>query len=92
MFFFGRFFALVTTFFQLLCFFVSVCLQVDFRFSLVVQPKTRQRGWTFSMKPVPRHRTGFEFIQSIMDPLTFEKNVLVEYFFFTLRLFWICPK
>ena len=36
------------------------------------------------MKPVPRHRTEFEFMQSIMDPLTFEKNVLVKYPFFSL--------
>ena len=73
-------------FFQFLCFFffVSVCLRVDFRFSLLVQPKTRQRG--FCMKPVPRHRTDFEFIQSIMDPLTFEKNVVVKYNFFPLTL------
>ena len=38
------------------------------------------------MKPVPRHRTDFEFIQSIMDPLTFEKNVVVKYNFFPLTL------
>ena len=85
MFFFGRFFALVTNFFSVFMFFfffVSVCFRVDFRFSLLVQPKTRQRG--FCMKPLPRHRTDFEFIQSIMDPRTFEKNVVVKYPFFSL--------
>ena len=85
MFFFGRFFALVTNFFfsfYVFFFFVSVCFRVDFRFSLLVQPKTRQRG--FCMKPLPRHRTDFEFIQSIMDPRTFEKNVVVKYPFFSL--------
>ena len=82
LFFFGRFFAVITNFFSVFMFFffVSVCFRVDFRFSLLVQPKTRQRG--FCMKPVPRHRTNFEFIQSIMDPLTFEKNVVVKYPFF----------
>ena len=55
------------------------------------------------MKPVPSRRTDFEFMQSFMDPITFEKNVLVKYpFFFPLtvkldmpkiviRLIWICP-
>ena len=83
MFFFGRFSAVVTIFFSVFMFFflfVSVFFRVDFRFSLLVQPKTRQR--VFFMKPVPRHRTNFEFIQSIMDPLMFEKNVVVKYPFF----------
>ena len=45
------------------------------------------------MKPVPRHRTNFEFIQSIMDPLMFEKNVVVKYpFFFPLTLKLDMPK
>ena len=44
------------------------------------------------MKPVPRHRTEFEFIQSIMDPLTFEKNFLVKYPFFPLTLKLDIPK
>ena len=82
MFFFGWFCIGNYFFFRFYVFFVSVCLRVDFRFSLLVQLKTRQRE--FCMKPVPRHRTDFEFIQSIMDPLTFEKNVLVKYPFFPL--------